>query len=77
LRTYPIGASGGFDRFIAFEQFLQSLSPAGSQKQMDPSHGEAAGFTRGPGAGASSDPADEDEKKRIKARSHDNDCSLE
>jgi hypothetical protein len=45
---------------------------------MDHSHGEAAGSTRGPGAGASSNPhADEDEKKGIKDRSRDNDYSLE
>jgi hypothetical protein len=48
------------------------------QKEMDHSHGQAAGFTRGPGAGGSSDAHDdEDEEKRRKGRSRDNDYGLE
>ena len=48
------------------------------QKEMDHSHGEAAGFTRGPGAVGSSDAHDdEDEEKRRKGRSRDNDYGLE
>jgi hypothetical protein len=48
------------------------------QKEMDHSHGEAAGFTRGPGAGESSVAHDdEDEEKRKKGHSRDNEHVLE
>jgi hypothetical protein len=48
------------------------------QKEKDHSHGEVAGFTRGPGAGGSSAAHDkEDEEKRAKGRSRDNDYGLE
>jgi hypothetical protein len=45
---------------------------------MDHSRGEAAGVTRGLGAdGSSNAHDDEDEKKRIKGHSRDNDYGLE
>jgi hypothetical protein len=48
------------------------------QKEMDHSHAAAAGFTRRPGVGGSSDAHDEeDEEKRRKSRSRDNDYGLE
>jgi hypothetical protein len=48
------------------------------QKEMDHSHAAAAGFTRGPEVGGSSDAHDEeDEEKRRKSRSRDNDYGLE
>ena len=45
------------------------------QKEKDHSHGAVTGFTRGPGAGGSSDA--HDEEKRPKGLSRDNDYGLE